>query len=173
MSFTLYRRPRRKRQQPLIIKHCSFMIQPPLDKLNPTLKQSWKQREAVMKAFILIISLFAFPLAGQADWGWRHDKGYHGFHFWNHVDRRLGRQYHRIIKGVQYGYLTRREAKKLNREHRRLDRRIARIRHKHWLSDSDKRRIWSELDRAGDKIHRLKNNRRNARFTHRHTGFYR
>lgn len=108
---------------------------------------------------MLIITLLAFPLISHADRDWhQHTNKRIDRHFWNKVDRRLDRQYHRIENGITSGDLTRWEARKLHRQHHKLDKRIERIRHKHWLDDHDKRKIMSHLDRASDKIYRFKHN---------------
>lgn len=112
-----------------------------------------------MKKLILIIGLLALPFASQADRDWhQHEQRNYDRQFWHKVDQRLDRQYRRIEKGVMRGELTRWEAKKLHREHHKLDKRIERIRHKHWLGERHKHKIMSHLDRASETIHRLKHN---------------
>ncbi|WP_305909831.1 hypothetical protein Q9L42_003385 [Methylomarinum sp. Ch1-1] len=119
-----------------------------------------------MKKFLIIISLIAFPLAGYGDWGEFHpSRGYHSHHYWKKVDRRLNRQYHRIDSGIINGDLTHREAKKLQREQRKMAKRIARMRDKRWLTKFEKRRIMSYLDKASDNIYRSRNN---DRYVHHH-----
>ncbi len=117
-----------------------------------------------MKKFILIISMIAFPFVGYADWGWQHDRSNH--RFWSEVSKRLDRQYFRIEQGVRKGYLTHWEAKKLKREHRRIDERIGHLKRRHLITHEQKRRILSSLDKASEHIHRLKNNDRYSHHSH-------
>lgn len=145
------------------------MIQHELVNLYPTSKHCWKQQEANMKKYILIITLLVFPLISHADRDWRqHANKRIDHHFWRTVDQRLDRQYRRIENGIHNGDLTRREASKLHRQHHKLDKRIERIQRKQPLVDRDKRKIMSHLDRASDNIYRLKHNKqivnRNSQF---------
>ena len=144
------------------IKRCSLIIHSCLDKLYPSLEKSWKQQEAKMKKIVLVITLLVSPLAADADWDWSHGNR-EQISFWRTVDSRMDRLYHRIENGIRQGDLTRREAMKLKRTYRKLDRRIAHMRHNRWLSRRDKREIMADLDMAGSRIYRLKHNGRVAR----------
>lgn len=112
-----------------------------------------------MKKLILIIGLLALPFASQADNDWRQHHGRHSdHHFWQKVDQRLNRQYRRIENGIARGDLTHWEAKKLHRQHHKLDRRVERLRHKPWLSERHKYKVMSRLNRASETIYQLKHN---------------
>ncbi len=124
-----------------------------------------------MKTLIFVIAFISFPVISQADDDdYRYernkyrDHSYH--HFWNTVDNRITRQLHRINQGIENGALTRREARKLQRQHHKLDRRIDRIRCKNWIDHYDKQRVISYLDEASDRIYRLKHNNHYAERHH-------
>lgn len=122
-----------------------------------------------MKMFMLIVALFALPITSYAEWGRygqaRSNHNHHyNYNYWDNIDQRLERQIHRIERGVQNGELTRREAKRLHRQHYKLDKRIDRIRNKHWVDHYDRKKVRAYLDRASDKIYHLKHN---DRYVHR------
>ena len=105
-------------------------------------------------------TLWAIPLLGMlavpaiAD-GYR-DHGYHD----NRFEQRLDRQHLRIKQGVRSGELTRKEAKRLRKQHRRivrLERKFSRDGH---LSRQERRTLRQKLDAASDRIYRLKHNDR-------------
>ena len=126
-----------------------------------------------MKTFMLVIALFALPICSYADSGeYRYSRSFHKHPdddgFWDKVNHRLDRQFNRIERGIHEGELTRKEAKKLHRQHVKLDKRINRIRHKHWFDYSDRRKVMAHLDETSDKIHRLKHNDRYVRRDHYH-----
>jgi len=73
------------------------------------------------------------------------------------VDR-LERQHDRIEQGIESGELTRREARRLKRQQRKI-RQLADVLYEdHGLSRRDRRLLREELDRASDRIYRLKHN---------------
>lgn len=80
------------------------------------------------------------------------------------VERRLDRQRHRIEKGFHRGDLTRREARKLAREHRDLRHLRDHLGIDGRLDKRDLRRLTNRLDDASDKIFRKRHNLRERRF---------
>ena len=95
-----------------------------------------------------------------------------GYDNWNYVDRhdhskpagkirkRMKRQKKRIRKGIESGQLTRKEAKKLRRQQRRIGDLHRDYRSDGHLSRTERRDLTERLDRASDRIYRLKHNDR-------------
>ena len=82
----------------------------------------------------------------------------HGDVSQDRLERRIERQHMRIKQGVNNGELTRREAKRLRKEHRR-------IKHlkRNYLSDGrlnhrERHSLENKLDRASKHIYRMKHN---------------
>ena len=103
---------------------------------------------------IPLLGMLAIPSAALADR--YHDDSYDG----NRFEQRLDRQHLRIKQGVRSGELTRKEAKRLRKQHRR----IARLENKFWndghLTRHERRTLRRKLDAASDRIYRLKHNDR-------------
>lgn len=113
-------------------------------------------------------ALWALPLLGAlaapavAD----HD-GRRG-HYDNRFEQRLDRQHGRIKQGIRSGELTRKEAKRLRKQHRhiaKLERHFSRDGH---LDRYERRTLRRELDDADARIARLKHNDRYRGHKHRH-----
>ena len=104
-----------------------------------------------IKLALIIVPLLGI-LATPAMAGHRHQDGYDRF------DRRLDRQHHRIKQGVRSGELTRIEARKLRKQHRRIVRLKYRYMDDGYLSHYERRKLTRKLDKASRRIHRLKHN---------------
>lgn len=109
-----------------------------------------------MKAYKI---LFITPLLGilampvLAD----HDHGY------SKIDRRLDRQSERIEQGIDSGELTRKEAKVLWKQHRRITKAKRKFVDDGDLSRKERRTLKRKLEKASDKIYALKHNDRSRR----------
>ncbi len=108
-----------------------------------------------MKKVFLIISLITFPLIAYADRNdYDHDRGDHGYHYWNKVDRR-------------------RDAKILQHKQRKIHKRIDRLRYQYRVSDYNRRKIMHELNETSENIYRLKHNNYYAHGKHyQHSRYY-
>lgn len=81
------------------------------------------------------------------------------------IDNRLDRQHNRIEQGIDSGELTRREARKLLKQNRRLTRLTRELRDD-GLTRKERRHLQAKLDRASERIYVLKHNdkRRGGRY---------
>ncbi len=134
-----------------------------------------------MKVLLFALA-FLIPVGCAADnHHYRHhhdDSGnYQERHtFWNQIDRRLARQYHRIEEGLEHGRLNPHHAHRLSRNLRRLENRIAALRYRNRWSYRQKRHILERLER---NQHALENHLHRDRPAHRYqrrpygTGNYR
>ena len=79
-------------------------------------------------------------------------------------DRREARQYARVQQGVRSGALTRREARVLLREQRRIHRVERRVRADGMVTWRERARMSRAQDRASWRIYRLEHNRWSRRW---------
>ena len=102
------------------------------------------------KAKHILIAILALSAATPVLAGRGHGPG--------RIMDRLERQHDRIEQGIESGELTRREARRLKRQQRELRRLANALYEDHGLSRKDRRLLQEELDRASDRIYRLKHN---------------
>lgn len=107
-----------------------------------------------MKSYkaILVIPLLAImsqPVMAH----YNHD-GYTKF------DNRIERQHKRIKKGVRNDQLTKKETKKLRKQHRHIKKLNKHFLKDGYLSRQERRTLQRELDLASKRIYRLKHNNR-------------
>ncbi len=134
-----------------------------------------------MKVLLFALAFLIIPVGCAADnYRYRHhddSDDYHEHHtFWNQIDRRLARQYHRIEEGLEHGRLNPHHAHKLTRKLRRLENHITDLRYRNRWGHRQKRRILERLDRNQYAIEKyLHRNRQNHRYQRRSydTGNYR
>jgi len=109
--------------------------------------------------------LWALPLLGMLAMPAMADDDYDDGYRTSRFEQRLDRQNWRIQQGVRSGELTRKEAKRLRKQHRR----IAKLEHRFWRNDHlnrhERRTLRRELNAASDRIYRLKHN---GRYRDRH-----
>ena len=86
------------------------------------------------------------------------------------VFKRLERQHYRIENGIDSGELTRKEAKKLWRENRKIRKMTRRFREDGVLTRHERDKINDRLDRASDRIWVFKHNDW-YRHDHRHRNY--
>lgn len=86
----------------------------------------------------------------------------------NRVERRLDRQDMRIENGVESGELTRKETKRLRKQHRRIKRLKRDFLRDGRLSRDDRHTLMNKLDRASKRIYRLKHNDRYRKSRQQH-----
>ena len=107
-----------------------------------------------------INAFWALPLLGvlamPAMAGDDYDDGYRT----NRLEKRLNRQHWRIKQGVRSGELTRKEAKRLRKQHRYIAELAHSFRSDGHLTRYERRTLRSELNTASDRIYRLKHNDR-------------
>lgn len=96
----------------------------------------------------------------QADWDEHYGHGFRGGGYDDYVrlEKRQNRQHRRIEKGIHRGQLTRREAKKLWREHRKTERLTQRFTRDGWLSRKERHILKARLENANKRIYELKHN---------------
>lgn len=75
-------------------------------------------------------------------------------------DQRIERQHKRIKNGVRNGELTKKEAKKLRKQHRQIKKLNKQFKKDGHLSRHERKTLQRELDRASKRIYRLKHNDR-------------
>ena len=80
--------------------------------------------------------------------------------FANDVAHRLERQWHRIRHGVRSGQLTRREAKRLKRQHRSIEGMFHHFAHDGRYSRWERRELVATLNHASERIRWMKHNDR-------------
>jgi hypothetical protein len=87
----------------------------------------------------------------------------------NRLEQRIDRQHDRIRHGIRSGELTRWEAKKLRKQHRRIVKLEDRYMRDGRLDRYERRKLANRLDRASERIRDLKHNdyRRSGRDHHR------
>lgn len=78
--------------------------------------------------------------------------------FLRDVEHRLSRQWRRIQQGIYSGELTRKEARRLKKQQRRIVRHQRAYLDDGRLSRRERRDIVARLDAANEKIYRLKHN---------------
>jgi len=102
----------------------------------------------ISKALLIapMLGLLAMPVLAS------HDSGYSKF------DRRLDRQSERIEQGVQSGELTRKEAKVLWKQHRKITKAKDKFLRDGDISRKERRVMKNKLDKASDTIYALKHN---------------
>lgn len=90
-----------------------------------------------------------------------------------HFHQRLERQQYRIENGLESGELTRREAKKLRRQQRKIRRMVKYFREDGVLTKAERNKIRNKIDRASDRIWAFKHNddryhreHRNHKYSH-------
>jgi len=101
---------------------------------------------------IPLVGILAAPVAAHD----RHSD--HRHH--DRIEKRLDRQHHRVERGIRSGQLTWREAKRLHRQQRRIAQMHRRFWHDGRLDRYERDRLQQKLDRASDRIYRLKHNDR-------------
>ncbi len=99
-----------------------------------------------------LMGILAAPVAA-------HDR-YSEHRHYDRIEKRLDRQHHRIKRGVRSGELTWREAKRLHKQQRRIARLKRRFLDDGYLDHHEHNRLLRKLDRASDRIYRLKHNDR-------------
>ncbi len=75
-----------------------------------------------------------------------------------HFHQRLERQQYRIEKGIDSGALTRKEAKKLRRQHRKIRKMARHFREDGVVTKAERHKIRNKLDRTSDRIWAFKHN---------------
>lgn len=75
-----------------------------------------------------------------------------------HLHQRLERQQYRIEKGIDSGALTRKEAKKLRRQQRKIRMMVRHFREDGVLTRAERHKVRDKLDRASDRIWAFKHN---------------
>ena len=75
-----------------------------------------------------------------------------------HFHQRLERQQYRIEKGIDSGALTRKEAKKLRRQQRKIRKMARHFREDGVLTRDERYKIRNKLDRVSDRIWAFKHN---------------
>lgn len=103
-----------------------------------------------LTCLIPLIGLIATPVLAD------HDR----YHPQGKIEQRLDRQHWRIKQGVRSGELTRKEARSLRRQQRRISRLERRFSSDGWLDRGERHELRDKLDRASDRIYRLKHNDR-------------
>jgi Skp family chaperone for outer membrane proteins len=84
----------------------------------------------------------------------------HGHDGYTNFDQRIERQHKRIKKGVRNDQLTKKEAKKLRKQHRFIKRLSRHFQQDGYLDRYERRTLERELDLASKHIKRLKHNDR-------------
>lgn len=110
---------------------------------------------------IPLLGMFALPAIA-------HDYDDHGRHD-NRFEQRLDRQHWRIKQGIRSGELTRKEAKRLRRQQRRIDKLEHKFSRDGHIDRYERRVLRSKLDDASQRIYRFKHNDRyRGRYNDRH-----
>lgn len=104
----------------------------------------------------LFVAALCLCAAAPAFAGHRHER----------LHDRLDRQHIRIERGIESGELTRREARKLMKQQRRIHRLAREFYADDHLGKRERRILTQKLDRASDRIHALKHNDE-----YRHAGY--
>ena len=97
---------------------------------------------------------------------------HHGHDGYTKFDQRIERQHKRIKKGIRNDLLTKKEAKKLRKQHRYLKKLNRHFQKDGRLSRYERKTLQRELDHASKRIYRLKHNDRyrdNESHGHRHS----
>ena len=128
---------------------------------------------------IIVAGTLGMSTVAQAR-GYGHGDGYGKYlpqhRFEKRVDRRQDRQWDRIQSGIDSGELTRREAKRLMRGQRRIERMENRFERDGYISPREQRKLERALNRNSKRIKRAKHNdrqgygygRRQYDWPHRH-----
>ena len=104
---------------------------------------------------------WALPLLGTLATPAMADRYYdNGYHYATRFEQRIDRQHRRIERGVRSGELTRKEAKHLRKQLRRIARLERRYTRDGFLDRHERRKLHSKLNVASDRIYRLKHNNR-------------
>jgi hypothetical protein len=109
----------------------------------------------------IFVGLFLVNQA-QAEWRGYDDYGHQDVAY-NKIERRQDRQHHRIEKGINSGQLTRREAKKLWRQHHKIVELANCYIEDGYLSRKEKHILMARFDDASDRIYRFKHNRKHRK----------
>ena len=120
---------------------------------------------------IILAGLLGTTTAVQArgyNYGGGYDRGTPQHRFENRVDRRQTNQWRRINDGIENGELSRREAKRLFRNQKRLARMERRFERDGYYSPRERRKMERALDRASHRIKRAKNNDHYRPYGHGH-----
>ena len=88
----------------------------------------------------------------------RHRTDHYHYRFQSTFDARLDRQWRRIEQGMRSGELTRKEAKRLKKRHRKLAKLQRVFLDDGRLSRKERRELTDRLDAASNRIYRLKHN---------------
>lgn len=118
-----------------------------------------------MKKTIVVLSIAALgtiAAPAQAKHDTRDSNRY------DRIEKRMDNQRHRIRNGVRSGELTRKEAKRLRKQQRKIARLERRFMRDGFLDRREYREINSRLDTASNRIYRLKHNDRYSDNRHNH-----
>jgi len=110
-----------------------------------------------MKTRMMIL---AIPLFGLLTAPALAHKDHDGSRAQHRFEQRIDRQNQRIRHGIRNGELTRHEAKRLRREQRRIARMEHRFSDDGYLDRHERRKLHRRLNKASDRIYRLKHNER-------------
>lgn len=105
------------------------------------------------------------PRSYKRDYDRNHSEPDHG-----RFERRHDRQHARIVKGAKSGELTRKEAKRLRKQHRDIGKLAHKFKRDGRLSRYERHTLRHELDHASRRIQQFKHNDRNRP---RHYGTHR
>ena len=110
---------------------------------------------------VIVVSTLGMSSVAQAR-GYGHGDGYGKYlpqhRFEKRVDRRQDRQWDRIQDGIDSGELTRREARRLMRGQRRIERMENRFERDGYISPREQRKLERALNRNSKRIKRAKHN---------------
>ena len=115
-----------------------------------------------MKKTVCILAVMAVGLLGLTTTTLAADYGYGGGapsrHFDNRVDRRQDKQWARINNGIKSGSLSRREAKRLRKDQRKINRMERGFERDGYYGPRERRAMKHALDRTNHRIKRSKHN---------------
>jgi hypothetical protein len=119
-----------------------------------------------MKKLLFIIALVGVTFGCSAsDYrhryrDWDNRDYYQHSHFWQQVDERLLRQYHRVDEGLEHGRLSHDQAHQLFRHIDKLENRIEALRCENRAGSRQRRKILHYLDRNDQRIDKYLYHRR-------------
>ena len=119
-----------------------------------------------MKLFNTLVTIPLACLLAMPVYAHHPDEGY------SRYDKRVERQQSRIRQGVKSGELTRKEAKQLRQQQKK----IAKLAHKFnrdgYLSKHERKKLEKKQDKASNRIYRLKHNDQHKRHRGKHRHGY-
>ena len=101
---------------------------------------------------VVFLGMLTMPAWADRD----HYDGYYD----NRFEQRQDRQHRRIQKGIRSGELTRKEAQRLRKQQRRIEKMADRFTYDGYLDRRERRELKRRLNAASDRIYRLKHNDR-------------